>query len=97
MEYGAVENEADYEDFCKFMETEKPTVVNFDPPYAIVNDIKIKIDDNYLFIFEDLHNYIDELRKQPKVKAAKKAVITPPQDFIVKNVVTISGVSFNIY
>ncbi len=97
MEYGAIENEADYEDFCKFMEEEKPTVINFDPPYAIIGDLKVEIADKYLFVFEDLHNYIEQLRKQPKPKAAKKAVVTPPQDFIVKNVVTISGISFNIY
>ena len=97
MEYGAIETDTDYEDFCKFMETEKPTIVNFDPPYAIIGNLKVKIDDNYLFVFEHLHNYIEQLRKQPKVKPAKKAVVTPPQDFIIKNVVTISGISFNIY
>lgn len=97
MEYGVIENDADYEDFCKFMEKEKPTVINFDPPYAIIGDLKVEIADKYLFVFEDLHNYIEQLRKQPKAKAAKKAILTPPQDFIVKNVVTISGISFNIY
>lgn len=75
MEYGAIENDADYEDFCKFMEKEKPDNVNFDPPYVIVNNIKIKIAEKYNYIFTDLNDYVQNLSNLPEKKERKLVTV----------------------
>lgn len=81
MEYGVIENDADYDSFCKYMEDKKPDTVNFDPPYAIVNNIQIKISPQYNFVFEHLAEYVRNLANPPE-KIERKLVTVDSDDLL---------------
>lgn len=101
MQIEPINTQEDYEDFCDYIENGKYEKVEIDAEHVICDDIKFVIGDKFKFTIQDTIDFITgtftpektpPIKKKPtKVKEVKKIELIPTK------IVTVSGISFNIY
>ena len=99
MQIEAINTQEDYEDFCNFIEFGNYKKLDITFPYIIADNVKFIIAKQFSYVFEDIVAYITGVpqKEAPVKKVATKTKVTEKVELIPKNVVTISGIPFNIY
>jgi hypothetical protein len=109
MQIEAINTQQDYEDFCDFIESGAYKKLDINAPYVIADSIKFIIAKQFSFVFEDIVAYVTGtpkavvkenpigMRSPISTKPRSKAKVTEKVELIPKNVVTVSGIPFNIY
>jgi hypothetical protein len=99
MQIEAINTQQDYEDFCDFIESGDYKKLDITAPYVIADNIKFVIAKQFNYVFEDIVAYVTGTpqKETPAKKVATKTKVTEKVELISKNVVTVSGIPFNIY
>lgn len=100
MQIEAINTQQDYEDFCDFIESGKyKSIVEISNAYIIIDDIKFIFDNKFKFVYQDMIDFVSGTvpKQAPAKKEPKKAKIAEKVQLILTNVVTVSGIPFNIY
>ena len=100
MQIEAINTQQDYEDFCDFIESGKyKSILEISNAYIIIDDSKFIFDNKFKFVYQDMIVFVSGTvpKEAPAKKEPKKAKITEKVQLIPTNVVTVSGIPFNIY
>jgi hypothetical protein len=99
MQIEAINTQEDYEDFCNFIESGDYKKLDINAPYIVADNVKFIIAKPYSFVFEDIVAYVTGTPQKEATakKEPKKAKVIEKVELIPKNVVTVSGIPFNIY
>jgi len=97
-----ISNWDQYNDFCDYIENDKPSISELNKPYILTEHYKIKIDSRFDFVFDDVMNYIvnpDVIQPkhvEPIIIEEEPVKIEFPQ-WQHSSTITVSNITFKIY